>query len=167
MRNLFALIAVAALTANPLCGQEKPEPSSGILGQARALAQDRQLEKANELLAGFLQRNPGDEAALQELGEVHYLVGSTIVILFRSIRFRIKESHKPLVEIRLPNHFRAWQGTNPGDQRMCVLAASFDQLLPRPSGLIGAGSIVGKPLALRDHSGFQSIWSRASAAWVR
>lgn len=70
MRNLFALIAVAALTANPLCGQEKPEPSSGILGQARALAQDRQLEKANELLAGFLQRNPGDEAALQELGEV-------------------------------------------------------------------------------------------------
>lgn len=70
MRVLIIVIVVAALAATPLCAQDKPDSSGEVLEQAHALAQAHQLEKANELLSGFIQRNPGNEAALLQLGEV-------------------------------------------------------------------------------------------------
>src|SRR5579863_3704874 len=75
MRNLYAVMVMAALAAYPLCAQDKPETSVGIVRQAHALAQDHQFEKANELLSEFIQGNPGNEAALQELGEVQLAQG--------------------------------------------------------------------------------------------
>ncbi len=70
MSVLFTVMVMSAMAANPTWAQDKPEGRGGVLEEARALVEAHQLEKANEVLSGFIRQHPGDEDALIELGEV-------------------------------------------------------------------------------------------------
>lgn len=65
MRRGLILVALVAVGLVPLCAQE-----ASPLPRARQLEAANRLEDANELLADYAQRSPGDAAVLVELGRV-------------------------------------------------------------------------------------------------
>jgi tetratricopeptide (TPR) repeat protein len=75
MRFLFTVVAVLAMGANLLCGQDASAPAEKVLEQARQSVEAHQLQKANELLSELVRREPGNEAALVELGQVQLAQG--------------------------------------------------------------------------------------------
>lgn len=75
MRGLSSALLSLSMAASVLFGQEMPAPAGETLKQAQALIAAHQLEKANELLTELVSSDPGNEAALVELGQVQTAQG--------------------------------------------------------------------------------------------
>lgn len=75
MRFLLRVFLTFSLAASAMLGQEASKPAGEILNQAQALVAQHQLEKAKELLSGLVRNDPGNEAALIELGQVQSAQG--------------------------------------------------------------------------------------------
>jgi len=74
--SLLFTVALALAMAPDLPGaQEKSNATGGVLEQSRLLVAAHQLQKANELLSGFIRDEPGNEAALLALGDVQLAQG--------------------------------------------------------------------------------------------
>lgn len=65
---------VAALMTAGLASGQTP-PAEGTLDQVHLLVKEHQLQKANELLSELVRRDPGNETALVELGQVQLTQG--------------------------------------------------------------------------------------------
>jgi tetratricopeptide (TPR) repeat protein len=70
MGVLITILVAASLVAQVASAQDAAAESNTVLAQARKLAESHQLEKANERLSEFLRGDPGNQAALVELGHV-------------------------------------------------------------------------------------------------
>lgn len=75
MSLLFTVALIFAMPPHFPGAQEKSEAPGGVLEQARQLIAAHQLRKANELLSGVIRDDPGNEAALLELGDVQLAQG--------------------------------------------------------------------------------------------
>ena len=74
-RLLFGLILAGAMNIHFAPAQEKPASGDDPLQQADQLIRSHQLEKANSLLAEFVQEHPENEAANIKLGQVQIALG--------------------------------------------------------------------------------------------
>ena len=74
-RFLFGLILAVATNTCFATAQDKPVSGDDQLQRADQLVQTHQLEKASELLAEIVQKNPDDEAAIIKLGQVQLALG--------------------------------------------------------------------------------------------
>ncbi|HTW80363.1 MAG TPA: tetratricopeptide repeat protein [Terracidiphilus sp.] len=77
MNTWIRVGVVAAIFAQAVFGQAVGTQSSLVVQQAEQLIAAHQLEKANELLTDYAQRNPSDGAVLEELGNVQLAQGLT------------------------------------------------------------------------------------------
>jgi tetratricopeptide (TPR) repeat protein len=75
MRVWIKVVVGAAIVAHFAAGQTTAAQSSAVIAEARQMVAAHQLEKANELLTDYTQRNPADKAALVELGQVQLAQG--------------------------------------------------------------------------------------------
>jgi tetratricopeptide (TPR) repeat protein len=75
MSVLLTFLVASSMAATLVSGQQKPVPAGTILEQAHAWVEAHQLQKANELLSELVRQDPGNEAALVELGRVQLAQG--------------------------------------------------------------------------------------------
>lgn len=75
MRWVSAAALGSSMAASVLCGQEARRPAGETLKQAQAFVASHQLEKANELVTALVSSDPGNEAALVELGQIQIAQG--------------------------------------------------------------------------------------------
>lgn len=75
VREWTKVLAVAAITTPFAVGQAPAAQSSATIAEAQQLVAAHQLEKANQLLTEYTERNPADKTALVELGQVQLAQG--------------------------------------------------------------------------------------------
>ncbi len=119
-RFVFGVVLASAMGVHTAIAQDKPDADAGALKQADQLVQAHQMEKANELLAGFVREHPGDESATIKLGQVQ---------LAQGIYEDALKSFESVLAIK-PNSQAAREGE--------VKAAEADALADQKAGIDGS-----------------------------